>query len=140
MILTVSFLIIVCSPLNTALISKYLTSLSVLFILPNRLTYVHPCTPVIPLVPSDSPTLISSLLRLSSHHLDLSVSALQPLQSGTLPLSLDTGTSPDTFCRHLKTHYRPSDPLNPSPLAPQIRLLLTILRIYKLHFLAYLFR
>ena len=31
--------------------------------LPNRLTYVHPCMLVIPLVPSDSPTLISSLIR-----------------------------------------------------------------------------
>jgi len=40
---------------------------SVLFILPNRLTYVHPCKPVIPLVPSDSPTPISSPLRLCAH-------------------------------------------------------------------------
>jgi len=74
-----------------------------------------------------SPTLISSMLRLSIHHLALtvshaacghgftfvdalcsasasrqSVSVLQPLKSGTL--FLHTCTSPDTFCRHLKTH------------------------------------
>jgi len=61
---------------------------SVLFVLPNRLTYVHPRMPVIPLVPPDSPTLISSLLRLSAHHLALVASALQPLKSGTLSLYL----------------------------------------------------
>jgi len=66
----------------------------------SRLTYVHPCMPVIPLVPSDSPTLISSLLRLSAHHLALAASASQPLKSGTLRTC-----SPDTFRRHLKTHY-----------------------------------
>ena len=44
--------------------------------------------PVIPLVPSDSPTLISSLLRLSAHHLALAASASQPLKSGTLSLHL----------------------------------------------------
>ena len=56
--------------LNTASTSKQHTSRSVLFVVPNRLTHVHPCTPVIPLVPSDSPTLISSLLRLSAHPLN----------------------------------------------------------------------
>ena len=57
-----------------------------IFIFPNRLTYVHPCMPFIPLVPSDSPKIISSLLRLSAHHLALAASALQPLKSGTLSL------------------------------------------------------
>ena len=64
-----------------------------------RLTYVHLCMPVVPLVPSDSPTLISSLLRLSAHHLALTASASRPA-----------------------TASRPSNPLNPSPLAPEIRL------------------
>ena len=32
---------------------------SVLFIIPDRLTYIHPCIPLIPLIPSDSPTLVS---------------------------------------------------------------------------------
>jgi len=44
--------------------------------------------PVIPLVLSDSPTLISSLLRLSAHHLALAASPSQPLKSGTLSLYL----------------------------------------------------
>ena len=79
--------------------------ITVLYILPNRLTYVHPCMPVILLVPSDSPTLIFSLLRLSAHHLALAVSASQHLKFGTHPLSLRTCTSPDTFRHHLKTHY-----------------------------------
>ena len=53
---------------------------------------------------SASPTLISSLFRLSAHHLALAASALQPLKSGTISLYLRTCTSPDTFGRHLKTH------------------------------------
>ena len=44
--------------------------------------------PVIPLVPSGSPTLISSLLRLSAHYLALTALASQPLKSGTLSLYL----------------------------------------------------
>jgi len=44
--------------------------------------------PVIPLVLSDCATLISSLPRLSAHHLALAASALQPLKSGTLSLQL----------------------------------------------------
>jgi len=44
--------------------------------------------PVISLVLSDSPTLISSLLRLSAHHLALAALASQPLKSGTLSLCL----------------------------------------------------
>ena len=99
------FLIYQCLQYGSQDTSKYPTSPTVLFILPNRLTYVHPCMPVIPLVRSDSQTLISSLLRLSAHHLALAASALQPLKSGTLPPSLCTCTSPDTFRRHLKTHY-----------------------------------
>ena len=99
------FLIYQCLQYGSQDTSKYPTSPTVLFILPNRLTYVHRCMPVIPLVPSDSQTLISSLLRLSAHHLALAASALQPLKSGTLPPSLCTCTSRDTFRRHLKTHY-----------------------------------
>ena len=93
-------------PLNTALIRrKRDRETSLLFTLPNRLIhmYVHPCIPDIPLVPSDSPTLISSLLRLFAHHLALAVAA--PKIWNSFPLSLRTCTSPDTFRRHLKTHY-----------------------------------
>ena len=97
----------------------------VLFILPNRLTYVHPCMPVIPLVPSESPTLISSLLRLSAHHLALATSASQPLKSGTLSLYLPVPVPvliPFVVTSRPTTVSRPSTLLNPSPLAPQIRL------------------
>jgi len=66
---------------------------------------VHYISAVILLVPSESPTPIFSPFHLSTHHLVLAVLALQPLKFGTLPLSLCTCTSPDTFRRHLKNHY-----------------------------------
>jgi len=43
--------------------------------------------------------------------------------------------SPDTFRRHLKTHYFLQQAFL---LAPQIRLLLTIVHVYKLYLLIYL--
>jgi len=76
---------------------------------------------------SGSPTLISSLLRLSAHHLALAASALQPLKSGILSLHLSV---PVPVLAHSVVTSRPttasrlSNPLNRSPLAPQIRLLL----------------
>jgi len=92
---------------------------------PTGLPYVHPCVPIIPLVPSDSPTLIFSLLRLSAHHLALAASALQPLTSGTLSLYLSVPVTvlvTSVIASRPTTASRPSTPLNPSPLAPQIRL------------------
>jgi len=73
------------SPSNTALTSKQPTTpyIGLLFILPNRLTYVHPCMPVFPLVPSDSPTLIFSVLFVRTAFGARS-SALQPLQEAQL--------------------------------------------------------
>ena len=93
--------------------------------------------PVIPLVPSDSPTLISSLLRLSAHHLALADTALQPLKSGTLSLYLTVPVpvlTPFVVTSRPTTASRHSTPLNPSPLAPQIRLW-TIVCVYKLYLL-----
>ena len=81
--------------------------------------------PVIPLVPSDSPTLISSLLRLSAHHLALAALASQALKSGILSLYLSVPVpvlTPSVVISRPFTASRPSTPLNPSPLAPQIRL------------------
>ena len=52
----------------------------------------------------------------------------------SLLLSLRTCTSPDTYRRFTTspiTASRPSNPLDPSPFALQIRLLLTIVRVYK---------
>jgi len=91
--------------------------------------------PVIPLVPSDSPTLISSLI-----HLALAALASQPLKSGTLPLYLSVpvpALTPSVVNSRPTTASRPSTPLNPSPLAPQIRLLLTTESVYKSHLLTY---
>jgi len=90
--------------------------------------------PVIPLVPSDSPALIFSLLRLSTHHLALVVSALQPPKiCNSLPLPLRTCTVPDTFRRHLRPTIasRLFDPL--THFCAQ--LLLTIVLVYKLYLL-----
>jgi len=52
-----------------------------------------------------------------------------------------TGSSPDTFRRHLKMHYfkRALNPLNAFLLAPQVRLLLTIGSVYKSYLFIYLF-
>ena len=81
--------------------------------------------PVIPLIPSDSPTLISSLLRLSAYHLALAALASQPLKAGTLSLYLSVPVpvlTPSVVISRPTTASRPSTPLYPSPLAPQIRL------------------
>ena len=58
----------------------------------------------------------------------------------SLPLSLRyTCTSFDTFPlpQDPLLPIRPSNPLNSSPLARKIRLLLTIVRVYKLYLLTY---
>ena len=70
-------------------------------------------------------TLISSLLRLSAHHLALAASVLQPLKSETLSLYLSVPVPvliPFVVTSRPTTASRPSNPLNLSPLAPQIRL------------------
>jgi len=84
----------------------------------------RPCMSVIPLVPADYPKLIS-LLRLSAHHLALAASAQQPLKSGTLSFHLSVPVpvlTPSVVISRPTTASRPSTPLNPSPLAPQVRL------------------
>jgi len=69
-----------------------------------------------------------------SHHLTLVVSAcsMQLLKSGTLSLHLSVPVLvliPFVVTSRPTTASRPSNPLNPSLLAPQIRLLLTIIVI-----------
>ena len=96
---------------------------------------------VIPFVPSDAPTLTSSVFRLSAHHLALTALASQPLKSGTLSLYLSVPVPvliPFVVTSRPTTASRPSTPLNTSLLAPQIRLLLTTVHINKLYLLAYL--
>ena len=67
---------------------------------------------------------------------------LQPIKSGTLSLYLSVPVSvliPFVVTPRPTTASRPSTPLNPSPLAPQIRLLLTTVCVYKLYLLTDLF-
>jgi len=58
----------------------------------------------------------------------------------SLPPSVRIWTSPDTsvVTSRPTSASMPSNPLNPSPLAPQIRLLLTTVCVYKLYLLTYL--
>ena len=77
-----------------------------------------------------------SLLRLSAHHLALAVSA--PKIWNSITLSLRTCTSPEYLSSSPQDPLRPSNLLNSSPLSPQIRILLTIVPVYKLHLLTYL--
>jgi len=94
------------SPLNTELISKYPTSLSVLFIPLSLLTYSLPCMLIIPLAPSGCPTPICSTFHLSALHSEPAASVSQALKCGTLFLQFvfRSDTCPGTFRRHLKTH------------------------------------
>ena len=72
--------------------------------------------PVIPIVPSDSPALISSLLRLTAHHLALAVFALQPLKSGTPSLYLSVPVPVlilSVVTSRPTAVSRPSNPPNP---------------------------
>ena len=87
-----------------------------------------------------TPTLIFSLLRLSADSLALAVSASQPLKSGTLSFYLSIHVPvliPSVVISRPTTVSRHFNPRNPSPLAPQIRLLLTTVRVYKLYLLTY---
>ena len=63
------------------------------------------------------------------------------LKSATLSLYLSVPVpvlTPFVVTSRPTTAIRPSNPLNPSFLAPQIQLLLTIVRVYKLYLLSYL--
>jgi len=71
-----------------------------------------------------------------------SVSLAAPNIWNSLPPSLCTCTSSDILIPSVvisrpTTARRPSNPLNPSLLAPQIRLLLTVVHVYKLYLLTF---
>ena len=75
----------------------------------------------------------------ANSYLALAISAWQPLKSGTLSLYLSVPVLvliPSVVTSRPTTASRPSNPLYPSPLAPQIRLLLV--RVYKLYLFTYL--
>ena len=62
-------------------------------------------------------------------------------ESGTLSFHLSVPVPvliPFVVTSRPTTASRPFTPLNPSPLAPQIRLSLTVLRVYKLYLFTYL--
>ena len=82
--------------------------------------------------------LICYALHLFVLHLAPAVSVLQLLKSGTLYLRLFEcvpAMIPFAINSRPTTSSRPSNPLSASSLAPQIRLWLTIVRIYKLYLL-----
>ena len=104
-------------------------------------TYGQSCIRIILLVPSGSQTPICYVFHSFVRHLAPAVSALQLLKSGTLSLRLFECV-PAMILSAINS--RPttsswlSNPLSASSLAPQIRLWLTIVRVYKLYLLTYL--
>ena len=98
--------------------------------------------PVIPLVPSDSPTLISSLLRLSAHNLALAASVLQPLKSGILSLYLSVPVPVPYLPSSPQDSLLPTGlPIHLTPLLLRLGMRFGIrwpLRVYKLYLLTYL--
>ena len=75
------------------------------------------------------------------HRISLPVSlpVLLNLAVHVLSSSSSTGLlTPSIVTSRPTTASRPSNPLNRSPLAPQIRLLLTIVSVYNLYLLTYL--
>ena len=89
-----------------------------------------------------SNTNLLSAPRLSAPRLALAASASQPLKSGTLSLHLSVPVPvliPSVVTSRPSTASRFSSPLNPSFLVPHIWLLLTIVLVYKLCLLTYLF-
>ena len=120
----------------TALLVLWLFPLNIFihsFIVPNRLTYVHPCHSTRSLRLSNTNLLSAPFVRTSFGSRSFSVAAHKIWNS--LPLSLRTCTSPDTFRRHLKTHYCQQAFLSS---CASDSALLTIVRVYKLYLLTYL--
>jgi len=80
--------------------------------------------------------------QILDRHLPPAASTLQLLKSGTLSLQLFECAPAPTFfivITRLTVSSRPSNPINAFLLTTQIRLLLTIVRGYKLYLLTYLF-
>jgi len=86
---------------------------------------------------SNTNLLCAPFVRTSFGSRSFSVAA--PKIWNSLPPALRMCISHDTYRHQLKTHYfQQANPLSASSLAPQIRLWLTIVRIYKLSLLTYL--
>jgi len=96
---------------------------------------------IILLVPSGSQTPICYALYSFVLHLAPAVSVLQLLKSGTLSLGLFECVPAmilSAINSRPTTSSWPSNQVSASSLAPQIRLWLTIVRVYKLYLLTYL--
>ena len=96
---------------------------------------------IILLVPSSSQTPICYALHSFVLHLAPAVSVLLLLKFRTLSLRLFEGVPAMILSASNSrptTSSRPSNPLSASSLVPQIRLWLTIVRVYKLYLLTYL--
>ena len=77
---------------------------------------------VIPLVSSDSETLISSVLHLSTHYLALAAAALQPLKSVTLSLCLSIPYQSRYLLSSSQDPLLPADlPIHLTPLLLRLR-------------------
>jgi len=103
--------------------------------------YGQSCTRIILLVPSGSQTPICYVLHSFVLHLAPAVLVLQLLKSGTLSLRLFECVPAmilSAINSRPTTSSWPSNPLSASSLVPQIRLWLTIVRVYKLYLLTYL--
>jgi len=92
------------SRLNTALISKQTTSLSVLFIPFSLFTYSLPCMLIIPLAPSGCPTPICPPFYSSALHSAPAALVLQALKFGTLYSIFPNLHLPRYFPPSSKTH------------------------------------
>ena len=109
---------------------------SLLFVLPSWFIYVHPCMPVILLVPSYSA--IFSLLPFVCTSFVARILSLQPLKFGTLNLSvLAPVLIPSVVASRSTIAGRPSKHSTLFFLAPHIRFLLTIVFVCKLYLLTY---
>jgi len=122
------------SSLYTALTSRYPTSLSALSIPLSLPIYIQSCMLIILLVLSRCQKPIRSLFRLFAPYAR-SFSVAAPKICNSLPPALRMCTAaptPFVVISRLTISSRPSNPLNAFLLAPQIRILLTIVHVYKL--------
>ena len=104
-------------------------------------TFPVSCTRIILFVLSGSQTPICHALHSFVLHVAPAVSVLQLLKFGTLSLRFFEcvpAMIPFAINSRPTTSSWPSNPLSASSLAPQIRLWLTIVRVYKLYLHTYL--
>jgi len=101
---------------------------------------LHACHSTRSLRLSNTNLLSAPFVRISFGACSFSIAARKIWNSRPhLPVPVPVLT-PSVVTSRPTTASRPSNPLNPSLLAPQIRLLLTIVRVYKLYLLTYYYK